>query len=358
MLKTSPQVCLDNFQKGAFKEKNSVFLKPVYNKLYKGLATKINLTPDYLKQIDNLRKYFKYLEKIKQENKRLLQVESKDEQDIVVRFIKIISDHELKKASDSLEKILIFLCKNRKNINGLEIINWLLFGTSSLDELNNIYIVDPNGKSYIKNALLGYEFNSLIIENPGFSDALISDLLSPVEIINPKRRQGLFDKEVFKLIADNIVDYIGNFQFETKIKNVNDKFVRENTNWLLTEKKTGKIKFPKPKNSKKIDMLCKIKDKLFIGSHKEQQNSGGGQANQATDASFLFDYTDNQINEIKKIFNVKEVYLIVFLETREFQSIMNQWQSMIKIVKASANTNKYLLSSRQFIELLKLEFSK
>ncbi|GAI55430.1 unnamed protein product, partial [marine sediment metagenome] len=226
----------------------------------------------------------------------------------------LFNKKETNKAVLALEKIINFLCKNRTNINGLEIISWSLFGKTTLKDIEDTYVNNVRKRESIKNALLGFEFMSLLIEYKGFSNVIINDLLIPVELISPKRRQGLFDKEVFKLIATEIKKDIEDFQFESEIEKRRDDFFENNTNWLITEKTTKRIKFPLPKNAKKIDMLCKLGDSLFIGTHKEQQAGGGAQDNQAVDASFLFNYKVGELEKIKKIFNIKEVYLCIFLE--------------------------------------------
>lgn len=355
MLKTTPKKCIEDFLNGYYVEKNYNFLIPVYEKLFKDIGRKIDITEDFKNQIEILKKYFSYVLKIKKENKINFNNDTVNKKELVEELINLIDENELNKAINALKEIIDFLCRNRTNINGLEIISWSLFGKTTLDDIKNIFINDDNGADNIKTALLGFDFNSLLIEYDGFSDTLISDLLIPVELINPKRRQGLFDKEVFKLISMEIKKYITDFQFETELNDLNERSLRNNTNWLITEKITNKIKFTLPKNAQKIDMLCKIKDLLFIGTHKEQQAGGGAQDNQAVDASFLFNYRDDELKEIKKIFNVKQIYLCIFLERGKTKLTSSHWKKIIEMINERNNKDKYLLSSVQFIDLIKNE---
>lgn len=356
MLNITPQKCLENFMNGSYIDKNYKFLIPVYEKLFKNIGKKINITKDYKIQVSLLKDYFSYINKIKIDIN--FENETLSRQEIVEKFINMIDKKEIDKAVNALEKIINFLCKNRTNINGLEIVSWSLFSKTTLEDIKNNFVNDKNRKDNIKNALLGFDFNSLIIEYKGFSDIIISDLLIPVELISPKRRQGSFDKEVFRLISIEFKKHIKDFQFETEIKGLNEKFLTENTNWLITEKTTKQIKFPLPQNAKKIDMLCKLEDSLFIGTHKEQQAGGGAQDNQAVDASFLFNYTDEELEQIKNIFNVKQIYLCIFLERGRAKLTSSHWKKIIEIINDKSNKDKYLLSSVQFIDLIKAELIK
>jgi len=355
MLKTTPQKCLNDFLSGHYIKRNYKFLIPVYEKLFKDMGKEIDITSDFKKEIESLIGYFSYVEILKNKNNVSLNNKGSNKKEIIDGFVRLISKKKINKAVATLEKIVNFLCENRTNINGLEIISWSLFGETTLKDIENTYINDVKKRENIKNALLGFEFMSLLIEYKGFSNVIINDLLIPVELINPKRRQGLFDKEVFKLIATEIKKDIKNFQFETKIEKRNDDFFKNNTNWLITEKTTKRIKFPLPKNAKKIDMLCKFGNFLFIGTHKEQKANGGGQDNQAVDASFLFNYKTSELEKIKKIFNIKKIYLCIFLERGREKITSSYWKKIFKTIKEKSNNNKYLLSSAQFIDLLKAE---
>ncbi len=339
---------------GSYMERNYNFLIPVYEKLYKDIGTKIYITLGYKKNIRSLQKYFLYLDKIKKRNKIKFNKTNKKEQ--TDNFISLINANEIDKAVDSLENIIHFLNENRSNINGLEVIAWSLFGKTSLNDIKDFFINDTNNKENVKNALLGFGFNALFIEYSKFTNVFISDLLIPVELISPKRRQGLFDKEVFNLISIEIKKFLKNFKFEAEINELDIKYLKNSTNWLVTEKTTKKIKFPLPSNSKKVDMLCKVANSLFIGTHKEQQAGGGAQDNQAVDAGFLFNYTKDELTQIKNIFSVNEVFLCIFLERGKARLTSSHWGRVIDIVSSKTNDNKYLLSSVQFIDLIKSKF--
>ena len=223
MLKITPQKCLKDFLNGCYIEKNYIFLTPVYEKLFKDIGRKINITKDFKNQVMVLKKYFSYLIRIKKKAKINFENEIFNKKDLVEKFINIIDENEIKRAVNALEKIISFLCRNRTNINGFEITAWSLFGKTTLTDIKNIFVNSTERKNSIKKALLSFDFNSLIIGYEGFSNIIINDLLMPVELKSPKRRQGLFDKEVFRLVSIEIKKYIRDFQFETDIKNLNKK---------------------------------------------------------------------------------------------------------------------------------------
>lgn len=355
MLKITPQKCLIDFLDGSYTNKNNKFLIPVYEKLFKDIGERIDITKDFKHEAKDLKDYFSYVNKIKEENDINLKDNTPNKKELVDKFIALLDKNKIKKAVKALKKICIFLSENRSNINGLEIISWSLFGGTTLENIKNVFVNNIKVEENIKNALLSFDFNCLIMEYDDFSDVMINDLLIPVELKNPKRRQGFFDKEVFRLISIEIKKCIEDFKFETEIEEKNVRFLNENTNWLITEKITKKIELPLPKNAKKIDMICKIDKLLFIGTHKEQQAVGGAQDNQAVDASFLFDYKRDDLEKIKEIFNVGQVYLCIFLERGGAKITSSHWKKIIKIVKNKNNENKYLLSGFQFIELIKAE---
>jgi len=358
MLKITPQECLEDFIGDQYTDRNNKFLIPVYEKLFKDIGKKINITKDFRKRIKILKRYFLYIDGTISRNKINFNNKAINRREVIERLISLLNKNEIKKAINALEEIISFLCKNRTNINGLEIVSWSLFGKTTFQDIKDFYLEDIKNKENIKNALLGFEFISLLIEYKSFANLIINDLLMPVELKNPKRRQGLFDKEVFKLIATEIKKNISNFQFEFQIKEVNTRFLKSNTNWLITERSTKKIEFPLPKNAKKIDMLCKINDFLFIGTHKEQQADGGAQDNQAVDAGFLFNYSLDQLERIKEIFNINEIYLVIFLERGSKKITSVHWKHIFNKIKRKNNKNKYILSSVQFIDLIKSKINK
>jgi len=341
------------FCNSKYTDKNYDFLAPVYEKLFRDIGEKIDITKEYREIVKDLDLYFKYLIKLKKQQKISLKNKNVD------RVINRIDKEKLSKATESLSQIIDFIIRNRTNVNGLEVFCWSLLSKTSLEEIKKTFVKDINFKDNIRNVLLSFGFNSLLIEYPNYYKVIIEDLLIPVELKNPKRRQGLFDKEVFKLVSIEFKKILNNFLFEEDLKKININFLKENTNWLVTEKTTKNIDFPLPNNnSKKIDMLCKIENSLFIGTHKEQQSDGGAQDNQAVDAGFIFNYETNDLEEINKKFNVKNVYLMLFLERGGSNLTSKYWKNILDIVGDNKNKNKYLLSSAQFIDLIKEEFEK
>lgn len=354
MLKLNPQDCLKDFLNGKYRDANYQFLAPVYEKLFLDLGSKINLTPEYINSISVLNKYFIYLDSVKRNNKQILNKLTKKEK--IDKFIGLLEDNKISLAVDALEQIIFFIHKNRTNINGLEMICWSLFGETSLEEIRDRFVIDENRKSNIKEAVLDFGFNSLIIEYNAFAKVLIADLLTPVQLIKPSRRQGIFDKEVFRLISIEFKKIIKDFKFEDNIEKKNLEFFSKNSNWLITEKFTKNLDLPLPNNSKKIDVICKINNSLFLGTHKEQKSDGGAQDNQATDSSFLFDYNKADIKKLSALFDVKSVFFFIILERGKTPLSSRHWTKVIDLVKEKSNKNKYLLSSAQFIDLIKKEF--
>ncbi len=100
-------------------------------------------------------------------------------------------------------------------------------------------------------------------------------------------------------------------------------------------------------------MVCKINNMLFIGAHKEQQQTGGAQDNQAEDAQRVFDYGNELIGNIQEKYNVPEVYRCIILDAEYSSIVSGHWKLIFNQVDFQENEEKYLLNSVQFIELIK-----
>lgn len=347
-----PQKCLDNFLKGKYLDENYDLLLPAYETLFKDIGKKIEITEEYINNVNEIKAFFKLINKIKKENEiNFIDKSTTNREEVVLGLIKKIPEKHIESAVDALNKIIDFIVKNRKNINGLDIISWSLFNVTRLEQLKNDYI---NNKGSIRDAILNFEFMSLVIEYDDFVGIIANDLLMPVELKNPKRRQGNFDKEIFEIIYKKINNFEKDFVFENKITNMEmQKYLFFESNWLITEKTVKKIDFPIVPEGKFADMLCKIGDKLFIGAHKEQQEGGGAQDNQARDAALIFKYSNKVLEEIKSKFQVRDIYLCLFLESSNTRFSSRHWKEVFEIVREKGNSNKYILNSFQFIELIK-----
>lgn len=348
----TPQECLDNFLNGKYLDENYKLLLPAYETLFKDIGNKIIISDDYRKNIKNLEEFFDYLNDLKNKNEiNFIDNSTTNRDEIVQKFIGKIPEDKIIEAVKSLNEIIIFILKNRKNINGLDIILWSLFNITRIDQLKNDYKNKPGS---IRDALLNFEFLSLIIEYDDFAEIAINDFLMPVELKNPKRRQGNFDKEIFEIIYNKLININNNLKFE---KEISGKKMKENlcteANWLITEKTIKKISFPLVPEGKFADMLCKLENKLFIGAHKEQQEGGGAQDNQARDASLIFKYPEEILKKIKSEYNIENIYLCLFLESETTKFSSRHWREVFEIVRDGKNKNKYILNSYQFIELIK-----
>lgn len=349
-LSTTPQEVLKDFQENKYLKENYKFLIPVYEKLFEEMGAKIVITEPFRKDIKKLKDYFSYVKKV-EESEDVDEKLSKKE--IIDAIINKLDKEKITEASMSLGNIVDFIYTHRSNINGLEIFSWSLLNKTSLEEIQNFYILDEEKEKNLESAITSFELLSLILEYPEFYNIMLDDLMMPVELKAPTRRQGLFDKEVFRLISKKIKEDIEAFKFEDEI-NSDEVFLKNETNWLITEKTTKKIEFPLPhQNSKKIDMLCKIGKSLFIGTHKEQKSDGGAQDNQAVDASFLFDYTKEELTAIGEMYNVDNIYLCIFLERGRKKITSSHWDKIFEIIKDESNSYKYILSSYQFVSLIK-----
>jgi len=349
-LSTTPQQALNDFQENTYLKENYEFLIPVYEKLFEGMGAEIIITEPFKEDIKKLKEYFSYVKEVEANigiNEELSKKEAIDE------ITNNLDINKITEASVSLGKIVDFIYAHRSNINGLEIFSWTLLNKTSLEEIRNFYILDEEKEKNLESAITSFELLSLILEYPEFYNIMLDDLMMPVELKAPTRRQGLFDKEVFRLISKKIKEDIEAFKFEDEI-NSDEVFLKNETNWLITEKTTKKIKFPLPhQNSKKIDMLSKIGKSLFIGTHKEQKSDGGAQDNQAVDAGFLFDYTKEELATIGEMYNVDNIYLCIFLERGRKKITSSHWDKIFEIIKNENNIDKYILSSYQFVNLVK-----
>lgn len=350
-LSTTPQEVLKDFQENKYLKENYEFLIPVYEKLFEEMGAEIIITEPFREDVKKLKNYFAYVKKV-EESEDIDEKLSKKE--IIDAIINKLDKEKITEASISLGKIVEFIYTHRSNINGLEIFSWSLLNKTSLEEIRNFYIADEEKEKNLEGAITSFELLSLILEYPEFYEIMLDDLMMPVELKAPSRRQGLFDKEVFKLISKKIKEDISAFKFEDEINlKENKDFLKNETNWLITEKTTKRIEFPLPQNSKKIDMLCKIEKSLFIGTHKEQKSDGGAQDNQAVDAGFLFNYTAEELKAIGEIFNIENIYLCIFLERGRKKITSSHWEKIFEIIKDESNSYKYILSSYQFVNLVK-----
>lgn len=350
----SPQKCLEDFKKGLYSARAHKFLMPVYEKLFKDMGIPINITNEYKKEIKILNKYFKYLNKLKRRNKINFSNADVSKTEVVEKFIRLIKPHKIKEAAMALNEILSFLSRNRTNKNGLEVISWTLFNETRLDDIISNYL---NNKEGIRDSLLSFDFLSLFIEYDNFAKTIINDLLIDVELKDPSRRKSIFDTTVFEYVSDEVQKRIPDFNYNPEKKGVD--YFRHSTNWLIIEKLTKKINFLAPiKESKKVDMVCKIDKVLFIGTHKEQGRRGGAQDNQANDAKRIFTYSSKRLAKIKEEFNVNKIYLCIILDA-EYRNIKSlHWNNIFKVVGQKNNTDKYLLNSLQFIKLVKSALEK
>lgn len=344
----SPQKTLKDFKKDAHLNQNNKFLIPVYEKLFQDFSRKLNITKEYRQQIKAVGNYFQYLRKLKKKHKIQFTNQKSNKREIVEKFIKLIRSYKTKRAASALSKIVLFLAKNRRNINGLQIICWTFFNETSLDEIRDNYLNNEEG---IKDALLSFDFLSLFIESENFAEIALNDLLIDIEIKNPTRRKGMFDKLVFERISKEIKKTIPTFKHNPSQL---ESYLKSNNNWLIDETLTRKIDFPLPsEDAKLIDVVCKVNKSMLIGSHKEQKVRGGAQDNQAKDARAVFAYKKKILDEIKKRFDVEKIYLCVILEAKYKKIKSSHWNPIFKVVSDKRNENKYLLNAVQFIELIK-----
>lgn len=348
MTTISPQKALEDFKNDTYLNENNKFLMPVYEKLFQNFSRKLNITKEYKQKIKIVSNYFRYLRKLKKKYKISFSNPKISKRQVVKKFIKLIRSNKTEKAARAFNKIVLLLVKNRRNINGLQIICWTLFNETSLDDIKENYI---NNKEGIKNAFLSFDFLSLFIESENFAEIALNDLLIDTEIKSPTRRKGMFDKLVFKRISDEIKKNIPSLKYNP---NKQETYFRGNTNWLVDETLTRKIDFPLPsENAKLIDMVCKINKAMFIGTHKEQKVRGGAQDNQAVDARTIFSYSEELLEKIKEDFNVEKIYLCVILQAKYEKIKSSHWDPIFNSVSAEDNENKYLLNGIQFIELIK-----
>lgn len=345
---TSPQKAFEDFKNDVYLDKNNQFLIPVYEKLFQDFSRKLTITKAYKKKIGIISNYFEHIRELKQKHDISFDNSNIAKKRVVESFIKLIEPKKVKMAAKAFNEIIVFLAKNRTNINGLQIICWTLFNETSLEDIEENYIDNEEG---IEEALLSFDFLSLFIESENFVEIAINDLLIDIEIKSPTRRKSILDKVIFEHIADEIKKIIPDFEHNP---DEDKSYFQSENNWLIDENLTRKIDFPLPsENAKLIDMVCKISKAMFIGTHKEQKVRGGAQDNQAVDARTIFSYSEELLEKIKEDFNVEKIYLCVILQAKYDKIKSSHWDPIFSSVSAEDNENKYLLNGIQFIELIK-----
>ncbi len=348
MTTITPQKVLEDFKKDVYLKANNDFLIAIYKKLFQDVSTKLTITNNHKREIGIINNYFDYLGILKRRHKLSFSTQRNNQGQVIERFIKFIDLHQVEKAAEALSGIVLFLSKNRTNINGLQIICWTLFNETSLEDIEANYV---NNKDGIMDALLSFDFLSLFVESENFAEIGLNDLLIDIEIKNPTRRKAMFDKMIFKRISNNIKKNISDFEYNPQKPPI---YFLNNTNWLIDESLTRKINFPLPsKDAKLIDAICKVNKILLIGTHKEQNVRGGGQDNQAKDAATIFQYKNKVLEKVKKDFKVEKICLCIILEAQYSKITSLHWNRIFKTINNRNNKNKYLLNAIQFIELIK-----
>lgn len=344
MIKIDPQKYLEDFKEGVFVKENNQLLAPIYEKLFQEFADKINITKECEKDVKKILKYFEYLKKIKKYHGISFSNKTQNKKKIVEEFAKSINPKYLQTIVKSVNRIVKFLSKNRKNINGLQILCWTFFRKTTLEDVKRDYL---NNEKAISAALKSFDFLSLFIESDNFAKIAFGDLLIDLEIKNPSRRKGNFDKLLFEIIFNGMRRVVPAIEY-----NIKDNLKKKSL-WLIDERMTKKINFPlSSKNSKFVDLVCKVGKCLLIGSHKEQNETGGAQDNQAKDAKEIFNYSSKNLENVKNTFNVNVVYLCVILQAEIKKVDSKHWKPIFKIVNNKRNKNKYLLNGFQFIKLV------
>lgn len=314
----TPKECLVEFKSEEYLINNIAFISPVYQELFKNLGTLIKYTQKYETAVECFKKYIKILYNLKGNNELLIDK---------------IKDDDINNAIINLKIILNEIINKRTNINGIEAFCWIILNVTALDELKRI-----DGE-YLYTRVVSMQLIK-IIQNIDFHffAIMLNNLLNPYELKSPTRRKGIFDKRVFKLIS-------------SKLKLSNN--YSRNDNWLIDETKVKKIKaFMMPSGVKYPDMICRIGDKLFIGAHKEQNVSGGGQDNQAEDARRIYLLDKEKYKEqIKNIFiGVKQIFFVIIYDTHNKIGTGEHWMAVYNDVQKFQN--RYITNSIIFKELL------
>jgi len=345
----SPQQILKDYKEDKYLEENTELLFPVYVDLYNNLVNKsVQIAPKLTHAVKVLDIFFELINKIAQKSKFNVKDNSKEEVKSVGKLIELIPNKKIEEAALALNIIVKFIKNERTNVNNLAFLIWSLFSETRKDDVVKHYLDQPD---QIKQALLNPVFLLLLLKYPGFGHLIIQEILAPVELKSPTRMKGSFGDKAFAIICQAIKKTIP--EFENKPKALVEELAGSNY-WYITESTAAKLSFPKAeKNSKEVDMVCKVGKSLFVCSHKEQKQGGGGQDNQAEDAGSVFKYNEEILREIKSKFNVKNVCFCVFLEGSGEVIKSNHWTGVTAKVEAKDNKDKYLLNSFQFTQLLK-----
>lgn len=339
----SPQKYLEDFRRDVFLEENDDLLESVYERLFQEFAKKVKINKEFKADIKNVLAFFNYLKKIKSKNH--LKFSKKNKKEIIEKFANLIDPRRVKEAAESINEIVKYLSEKRKNINGLQIFCWAFFNETTREEIVEKYL---DNLMAIEGALMSFEFLGLFIESKNFLDIAVGDFLIDLELKDPSRRKGNFDKILFKKIFDEIKEEMP--LFEHNIENNLDK----DEYWLIDETVTKKINFPlSSENSKLVDVVCRVGNNLIIGSHKEQNTTGGAQDNQTNDVGAIFNYGENNLNAIKKRFNVERIFLCIVLQAKVKNIESKYWKSIFERINNKENEREYLLNGFQFKKMVK-----
>lgn len=325
----SPQECFTKLQDESYFSRNLTFLRPIYEKLYEGLGRNITYGDELPKNIEILKDYFKTAYAIKKD----ANLGSSD----VPKLLDLLLKKGIQPAVISLQKILLILAARRENLNGLEAFSWLILGCTTLESLKSL----SNDTALLSERLLSTEVLTTILNTDYlFFEIALFSVLSPFELKDPTKRKGSFDKIVFTGIASLV--------------GLSNTFNPASTNWLINEKDVKRIKdFPLPEGIKFPDFICKIKDICFIGAHKEQNQGGGAQDNQAEDAKRVFLYSETRYKDtLKELLKIDDIKMVIVYDSyTEGLRTGRHWDSIYEITKRSKE--HYLVNSIIFIELLK-----
>lgn len=343
----SPQQILEDYLLDNYLTQNTSLIFPVYKKIFNSLVSdSFKLPNDLISFVKSVNNYFNYVVELAKDNKLLL-VDDKKDGIVVGNLVKLISKDMINTASSSMIKIINFIKENRTNINNLEFFSWTFFGETRREDIVKKY--DSNLEE-INNAFINPTFLILLLKYPKFGELILQDLLYPVELKSPTRMKGDFANMIFEIVFAQLSSSISNLDYQ---ENTSREKLANLEYWYIIEKTTSSLSFPQPKpTSKRIDMVCKIKNNLFICSHKEQKGGGGAQDNQAIDVSSIYEYDDGVLDKIKKDYNVSEIFLCGLVESSSKVLSSVHWKTIFSIIKDSNNKNKYLLNSALFIKLI------
>ena len=344
-----PQQILKDYKGDRFLEKNTVLLSPVYQELFNNLVMKsVDISPEVINAVEVLNNYFNSIFNIAKKRKLTIRGDSKEDNKSVGKIIELVPSKKIDEAVLALNILVKFIKQQRTNVNNLSFFIWSLLGETRIEDIPKNYLDKPD---QLKEALLNPVFVLLILKYINFGPLILQDFLMPVELKNPTRMKGSFGEKVFAIIFSEIKQKIISFRYAP---NVSVKELAKLNDWYFTESASKRLKFPTSKRgSKQVDMVCKVASLLFICSHKEQNQGGGGQDNQAEDAGSIFEYDEKIIKKIKSVYKVKKVYFCIFLEGSGEVIKSNHWTGITAKITAKGNKDKYLLNSFQFIQLIK-----